>query len=112
MINYLRKGDTVDVTLTFAVVGHQPYLFGAGLFGYPMVDGAIGDVVSVKRGGVYGNAPKDPAAAWNAYDLIYWDNTNKVFTTTATNNVRVGIADAAAAQADTIGAVNLDKRVG
>lgn len=112
MKSYIQEGDTIDVTLSATVTGGIAALFGAALFGVPMIDGVSGDTVAVVREGVFSDQPKDTAAAWVFGDVLYWDNTNKVFTKTATSNTRVGVAGAAQAQADTTGTVILDRRVG
>jgi predicted RecA/RadA family phage recombinase len=47
-------------------------------------------------------APTDTGAAWAVGDKIYWDNTNKVFTKTATSNTLVGYALEAKGSADAV----------
>ncbi len=112
MKTYIQEGDTLDVTLSGSVTGGIAALFGAALFGVPMIDGVAGDTVAVVREGVFSDQPKDTAAAWAFGDVLYWDNTAKAFTKTATSNTRAGIAGAAQAQADATGTVIIDRRVG
>ncbi|WP_315721632.1 MULTISPECIES: DUF2190 family protein [unclassified Bradyrhizobium] len=112
MKNYLNKGDTLDVTLTGAVTGGVAALVGAECFGVPMTDGVAGAVVAFVREGVFSDQPTDTGAAWTFGDALYWDNTNHVFTKTATNNLRVGFAGAAKASGDTTATVVIDRRVG
>ena len=47
-------------------------------------------------------APKAPAEAWAPLQTVYWDDTNKRFTTTASGNTACGYALAAALAADTV----------
>lgn len=52
--------------------------------------------------------PKVAAQAWTALSLIYWDDTAKNFTTTATSNTLAGRVAEDAAAADTEGLIDLD----
>lgn len=44
---------------------------------------------------------------WSELALLYWDNTNKVFTTTASGNTKAGVAIAAKISAAATGQVKL-----
>ena len=44
--------------------------------------------------------PKQPSLAISAGDRVFWDNTNRRITTTATNNFHVGFCTVAAAASD------------
>jgi predicted RecA/RadA family phage recombinase len=48
------------------------------------------------------DAPKATGEAWAVGAVIYWDDTNKKFTTTATSNTKCGYALAPALAADTV----------
>lgn len=48
------------------------------------------------------DAPKATGEAWTVGTAIYWDNTNKKFTTTTTSNTKCGVALAPALAADTV----------
>lgn len=52
--------------------------------------------------------PKASGQAWVALGLIYWDDTAKNFTTTATANTLAGRIASDAASADTEGEIDLD----
>ncbi|WP_316191617.1 MULTISPECIES: DUF2190 family protein [unclassified Bradyrhizobium] len=107
MRSMLSKGRNLTVpAITTAVVGGQAVKYGS-LFGIIEADTAVGDDAVLVRNGVFSDQPKDTAAAWTFGDVIYWDDTAKKFTKTATNNLRVGYAVAAALQADTMGTVVL-----
>lgn len=47
--------------------------------------------------------PKNAGEAWSVGDKLYWDDTNKEFTVTATANTLAGYAAEEAASADTEG---------
>ena len=51
---------------------------------------------------------KVSAQAWAEGAKVYWDDTAKNFTTTATGNTLVGVAAAAAANPSSTGSVRLD----
>ncbi|HGW6361952.1 TPA: DUF2190 family protein [Escherichia coli] len=107
MRNYLNEGANLTLAATAAALtGGQPLKVGS-LFGIVLSDAAIGDDYVIRREGVFEGQPKDTAAAWAAGDILYWDDTAKKFTKTATSNLRVGYAAVAALQADTVGTVVL-----
>ena len=54
------------------------------------------------------DAPKATGEAWTMGQKLYWDNTAKKFTTTATSNTLCGYAAAPAASADTTGSVDFN----
>lgn len=51
---------------------------------------------------------KTSAQAWTVGALIYWDDTNKVCTTTSTSNKLIGVATAVAANPSSTGQVRLN----
>lgn len=55
--------------------------------------------------------PKASGTAWTAGATIYWDNTNAVFTLTATSNTKCGIVKEDAASAATVGVIELNNSV-
>jgi predicted RecA/RadA family phage recombinase len=63
--------------------------------------------VQIARRGVFTHA-KTSAQAWTQGAKIYWDDSNKVFTTTASGNTLVGAAVLAAANPSATGTVLLD----
>ena len=64
------------------------------------VDGAQNAVIEAATQGVF-DITKEPALAITAGARVFWDNTNRRITTTATGNFQVGIASLAALAADT-----------
>ncbi|WP_316168955.1 MULTISPECIES: DUF2190 family protein [unclassified Bradyrhizobium] len=107
MRSMYQKGRNLTVpAITTAVTGGQAVKYGS-LFGIIEADTAVGDDAVLVRSGVHSDQPKDTASAWTFGDILYWDDTAKKFTKTATNNLRVGYAAANALQADTTGSVLL-----
>lgn len=106
MKNFIETGDIVEVTAPSDVLSGQGVLVGK-LFGMAVADAASGKVVNVKTLGVF-EVPKTSAQAWSQGADIYWDNTAKVFTTTASGNALVAKAMLAAANPSGIGTVRLN----
>ncbi|WP_313194519.1 DUF2190 family protein [Shinella zoogloeoides] len=107
MRNYIQPGDTVTVTAPYDVASGAGCLVGT-LFGIAAYSAKSGEEVEIKTSGVYEHA-KTSAQAWATVGLaIYWDNTNKVFTTTATDNTLVAKNLAVAANPSATGVVRLN----
>lgn len=105
--SFVQPGDVVTLTApTGGVVSGTPYLVG-NLLVIAMANIAQtlpfeGMVVGVHT------VPKATGAAWTEGQNLYWDNTNKNFTPTATANYHAGQAVAAAASGDTTGKIRLN----
>ena len=93
MKNFIQLGATVP-------------LVGA-IFGVATTTAASGDTVEAKRHGVY-TLPCLSTDTVTQGAKLYWDNTNRRLTTTATNNTLVGAALGAKAAGVTTVAVLLD----
>jgi predicted RecA/RadA family phage recombinase len=106
MRNFVQHGDSITVAAPYALTSGQGALVGAGLFGVAAADAANGAEVVIKVTGVFDITAlgTDTAAAGAK---LYWDNTNKRLTTTASTNVAVGFAVAAKANGDTTARVLL-----
>ena len=63
-------------------------------------DGAKNAIIGAATQGV-SNIPREPALGITAGARVFWDNTNRRITTTATGNFQVGIASLTALAADT-----------
>ena len=98
MKTYIQPGDSLTVTAPYAVTSGQGVLVGA-LFGIAAFDAAISTSVEVQTKGVF-DVTKEPALAISQGARVFWDNTNRRITTTATSNFQVGIATQAALAAD------------
>ncbi len=109
MKNYVQDGDKLDYTLTAAVSSGDVIEF-ADCIGVAAVDGVSGDVISVLMRGVV-NIAKLSTDVFAVGDKVYWDATNNELTSTATSNIPVGVAAAAAANGTTTANVLLNPGV-
>lgn len=109
MKNYIQHGDTLDlIAPSGGVVSGSPVKIGDILV-VPQISAAEGEVFTGKRTGVilavkYGAGS---GQAWAQGETVYWDNTNKRFTKTSTDNLKAGVAVEAALTAATEGKVLL-----
>lgn len=106
MKNFVQDGDLVTVAAPYAVSAGGGALVGT-LFGVASGDAANGADVVLATEGVFTLA-KVSAQAWTVGAAIYWDNTDKVCTTTSTSNTLIGKALAAAANPSSTGVVRLN----
>lgn len=108
MKNYIAKGDTITFTAAADVTSGTGVLIGT-LVGIATGDVASGEEGEAKLSGVFSHA-KAASQAWTVGAKVYWDDTNKVFTTTATSNTLAGVAYEAVAggASDTTGKVRLN----
>lgn len=90
-----------------------PYDRASGEFAFLTAIGGVcqttvlsGATVQIERYGVHTLA-KATGETWAVGAQLYWDNTNKRFTTTASGNTAWGRAAAVQASGDTAGAVLL-----
>ena len=94
--NYVQEGDVIDYANASGstIISGTPVLIGARL-GVALADIANGATGSVQVEGVFTIAKlgTDNVAAGA---LLYWDNTNKRLTATASGNTLAGFAVAAA----------------
>ena len=100
MRNYVQPGDSLALAVPYGggVTSGQGVLVGA-LFGVAAVDGAQNAVIECQTKGVF-DISKEPALAITAGARVFWDNTNRRITTTATGNFQVGLSTVAALAAD------------
>ena len=98
MKNFIQPGESLTVSAPYAVTSGQGVLVGA-LFGIAAYDAASSATVEIQTEGVF-DITKEPSLAITAGARVYWDNTNRRITTTATGNYQVGIATLAALAAD------------
>lgn len=106
MQNYIQPGDVITLTAPYAVASGGGALVGSifGVATAPVASGAEGEF---KTTGVLDLA-KTSAQAWTVGALIYWDDTNKVATSTASTNKLIGCALLAAANPSSTGRVRLN----
>jgi len=106
MKNWIQPGEHLTLTMAAAVAGGAGVLVG-DIFGVAQGDAGAGEEVVLVRRGVF-ELPKTSAQAWTAGAKVYWDDTAKVVTTTATDNTLIGAAVEIAANPSATGIVLLD----
>ncbi|MBO6759280.1 MAG: DUF2190 family protein [Roseibium sp.] len=107
MKNYIQDGDVVGVPAPYDVTSGSGALVGS-LFGVAVDDALTAAIVQLKTSGVF-TLPKTTGQAWTLGQKLYWNDTTKSCTTTATANTLIGVALAAAASGDTAGTVRLNQ---
>jgi predicted RecA/RadA family phage recombinase len=105
--NFIQPGECLTLTApTGGVTAGTPVLIGA-LLVVPTTTVAQTLPFEGCTMGVF-TLPKATGATWSEGQLLYWDDTAKKCTPTATSNTRIGCAVAAAASGDTTGKVRLN----
>ena len=90
MNNYLQPGNTLPLVAPYAVASGAGVKVG-GLFGVACNAALAGAPVEVKRDGAY-VLPCVPADTLAAGAKVYWDDTARTCTSTATANTLIGAA--------------------
>jgi hypothetical protein len=103
--NFIAEADNRGVPAPFTVTTGQGVLVGA-LFGVVAVDALSSASAEVAVNGVF-DITKEAPLVIAVGARVFWDNTNKRVTTTATGNVAIGHAVVAAASAETTARVRL-----
>lgn len=109
MKNHVQPGRMMDFTApSGGVVSGTPLLIGA-LIVIPAATAAQGDRFAGATEGVFDvpAATHATTQAWTEGLLLYWDDTNKVFTITSSGNTKKAIAAEAKASTAAIGRVKL-----
>jgi predicted RecA/RadA family phage recombinase len=102
MRNMIRpEARSIPMAVPYAggILSGQGMLVGA-FFGVAAMDAAQNATVECETRGEF-DLTKDPTQAMAAGVRVFWDNTNRRLTTTATANFQVGIVTVAALAADT-----------
>lgn len=105
MKNFVQAGDIITVVAPYDVASGAGALVGT-LFGVAAAAALSGANVELKTTGVFDLA-KVSAQAWTVGAAIYWDNSAKNCTTTASTNTPLGHALAIAANPSATGVVRL-----
>lgn len=105
MKNYIQGGEVLTVPAPATVLSGAGVLVGS-LFGVACGDAASGADVEIRTTGVF-ELPKTAGAAWTVGQRLYWDDTAKSLTGTASTHKLVAIAVLPAASADTVGTARL-----
>lgn len=104
--NFISEGCVLNLPAPYAVSSGSGALIGS-IFGVATVDLANGVSGSFALEGVWA-LKKTSAQAWTVGAKVYWDNTAKEVTTTATSNTLIGVAVEAAANPSSTGKVRLN----
>ena len=106
MNTQINRGKAIEiVTPSGGYISGQPVKVGS-LIGISSNKYVQGDTAVIWLLGTHFIA-KATGQAWTAGALLYWDNTNSVFTTTSSGNTLAGYAYADAASGDTTGYILL-----
>lgn len=92
--NFIQRGDNLTIPAPATVTSGAPVIAGE-IVGIALGDAASGASVDVATSGVF-EIPKVAADDMALGDVIYWDDSAELATTTATDNTKLGVAVAAA----------------
>jgi len=103
---YVQDGDILTLAAPYSVTPGGGAKIGSiiGIALDTTASGATGDFAVE---GVF-IVPKNSAEAWTVGVLLYWDDTNKVFTITSSGNTKAGVATVAAANPSSTGYCRLN----
>ncbi|GGG51669.1 hypothetical protein GCM10010964_43570 [Caldovatus sediminis] len=106
--NYVHDGVRVTVAAPYALTSGGGCKVGA-LFGVAQTDAESGAPVALVTQGVFDLVAEDAGSGQDLAvgDVVYWDDTNRRATKTATDNMRIGVAVAAKASTATTVRVRL-----
>lgn len=107
--NYVQPGETLELTApSGGVVSGQPYQIGQ-IVGIAQNTAAEGATFNLTVTGVW-SVTKPGSQAWTEGQIVYFDAGIAKFTSTAADNVQVGVAAAAvgSGSGETTGLVRLD----
>jgi predicted RecA/RadA family phage recombinase len=106
MKNYIQSGNVLTLAAPYDRTSGQAMKVGSII---AVATGTVvsGSLVEAAVVGVFEHA-KNSAEAWTVGARVYWDDTNKVFTTTSSGNTLAGVAVAAAANPSSTGVVRLN----
>lgn len=108
MKNFVSDGDILLVTAPYNASSGTGVQVGSYVFGVACTDLVSGALGQIQIEGVFDMA-KVSAQAWTAGDTIYWDNSARNCTTTASSNLPIGYAVADAANPSSTGRVMLQQ---
>ena len=93
MQSYIQAGDTITLAMPYDRTSGQGVKVGQ-VFGVCANTALSGTDNEVKTKGVF-EITKVGSQAWTVGALVYWDNTNKRCTTSASGNLLIGAATVA-----------------
>ncbi len=100
MQNYIQKGENITLDSPADVLSGAGVQIGA-IFGVANGDAATGNPVVLSTVGVF-DLPKTTANDVTVGAALYWNDTAKEVTTTASGNTKIGVAIAAKSGAGTV----------
>lgn len=100
MRNYIQKGDDITVDSPADVLSGAGVIIG-NLFGVANGDAQTNKPVVLSTVGVF-DLPKTTANDITVGAALYWNDTAKEVTTTASGNTKIGVAIAAKSGAGTV----------
>lgn len=104
--NYIQQGETIEFPILAAVTSGTPVLYGTKLL-VPLVSSStVGDVIAHKTNGIF-EFSKTTGEAWAVGAALYWNDTTKKLTTTASGNTLVAWAVLPYAAGATVGNARL-----
>ena len=108
MKNYIQPGGTITLAAPYDVTSGSCLKLGS-IVGVAAGDALSGEEIEAVLTGIF-ELTKAASQAWTVGAKIYWDDTAKVTTTTATSNTLIGVAVEAVAggAGDTLGKVRLN----
>jgi predicted RecA/RadA family phage recombinase len=92
MTNYGKKGSVITATAPYDVASGAGALIAAAVFGVAtaaILNAATGEFQM--DGVVYLTRETGASSAWTEGAPVYWDNTNKRVTKTASGNTKIGV---------------------
>jgi len=104
---FVQEGHYIDHTPAAALASGDVVVQG-DLVGVTVRPLAAGELGSLSVDGIC-DFNKSTGVAFTVGTILYWDNTNKVVTTTAAGNKSIGKAVRAAASADTTVRIRLSQ---
>lgn len=106
MKNFVHEGDALDLVAPSGGVTSGKGVKIAAIIAIAAVTAAAGETFAGYVRGVF-DVDSDTGTAWAVGDIVYWDDTNKVFTKTSTSNTKAGYVAAAKASGGTTGRIRL-----
>jgi predicted RecA/RadA family phage recombinase len=88
--NFVQPGNTITLTAPYDAASGDGLLVGS-IFGVASGAASSGEIVEAALVGVF-DLKKVASQAWAVGDRIYWDDTNRQTTKTATSNTLIGVA--------------------
>lgn len=109
MKNRVCNGDVLDFTAPSGGVTSGVAVKIGALIAIAVITAAQGEAATGHTEGVFDHAAATHATdqAWAVGDVIYWDDTAKVFTKTSSGNTKAGYAVAVKASTAATGRIRL-----